>query len=165
MITTLDASYGWVDAGEGGWIFNPIAPSVPLRPTLAAHFERNLKACIQEDQIQILNALDARPKLSENSVQAGVRKILETVSWPADGSDARGNTSFVSRFPLTDEYIAGPEWFSGYHTGDGIVATAGHCLTKHFSEKSLSTLKVVFGWSGDVRGKRFKASEILSIEK
>ena len=74
-------------------------------------------------------------------------------------------TSFVSRFPLANEYIAGSEWCSGYHLGNGLVATAGHCLKSHLSNHTLSALKVVFGWSGDVRGKRFHSWQIFDIDR
>ena len=158
MITTLDPKYGWIETGEGGWTYNP------NQTNLATHFDSNLSACVDEDRQRIADAIAPIPDAT-TKVQKELKDALEEMSWPADGRDARGMTSFTSRFPLSNEYIAGSEWCSGYHLGNGLVATAGHCLINHLSVRTLPTLKVVFGWFGDVRGKRFQASEVFDIDK
>lgn len=165
MITTLTSAYGWTQTNNGEWIYDPDAPTLQLRPTLGTHFNRNLSHCIQHDQRNILDALNFSPDPANVVTDNEMIKALEDMRWPADGSDSISKTSFVSRFPLSEQYIAGLEWCSGYHLGNGVVATAGHCVFPRLKNHTVSSLKVVFGWSGDVRGKRFKASEVFEIDR
>ncbi len=162
LITTLDASYGWATATGGDWIYSPTASIVP---TLGAHFDRNIHSCVEHDRRNILKTLLFNPDHSKNVTNVGVKDALEELTWPADNSDSRGTTSFISRFPPESQYIAGSDWASGYHLGDGIVGTAGHCLLDRFLENKIHPLKVVFGWSDDVRGKRFAANQVFEIER
>ena len=160
LITILDSAHGWINEGNGEWIFDPDAPTVQQNPTLGAHLERNLGPCIQRDQIGIMNALTRNQNAAFNVTDVEMKRVLENMQWPADGSDIRERTSFVSRFPLEDQYFASSDHCSGYHLGNGIVATAGHCL-----QRMISRLHIVFGWSGNVRRKRFKSSQVFRIEK
>lgn len=134
-------------------------------PTLGVHFEQNLRSCIEHDQKNLLNTLTRDMGSSRNATDDGVIEAIKAIEWPADGCDDRRPTSYVSRFPLEDQYIAGEEYASGYHLGNGIVGTAGHCLVTALLKNELHHLKVVFGWCGDVRGKRFTASQVFGIEK
>lgn len=165
LITTLGASYGWIKVEGGTWIYDPTASTVQSLPTLGAHFSRNLRSCIEEDWRNVLKTLLSNSDPSRNINYDHVKAALEGMTWPADGSDSRGTASFTSRFPPESEYIAGSEWASGYHLGNGIVGTAGHCLLTRLLKNELHTLKVVFGWSGDVRAKRFAANLVFDIEK
>lgn len=165
LITTLDASYGWTEVGGGDWIYNPKGPTVRLLPTLGAHFDRNISSCVEHDRRNIVDTLVFNQDLSNNVIDGGARDVLERMTWPADGTDSRGTTSFISRFPPDHEYIAGSEWASGYHLGNGIVGTAGHCVLPRLLKNGLHGLKVVFGWSGDVEGKRFTANQVFDIDK
>lgn len=165
LITTLDASYGWTKAGGSDWIYNPTASTVRSLPTLGAQFHRSLRSCIEEDKHNLSNTLLVNSGPSKNVTDAKVKDALTQMTWPADGSDSRGTTSFVSRFAPENEYIAGSQWASGYHLGDGIVGTAGHVVISRLLNKELHKLKVVFGWSGDVCNKRFAANQIFDIDR
>ncbi len=165
LITTLDASYGWIEVGGGDWIYNPTGPNVRLLPTLGGHFERNVSSCVDHDRRNVTDTLLFNSSSAENVTDEGARDALKGMTWPADGTDSRGTTSFISRFPPENEHIAGSEWASGYHLGNGIVGTAGHCLAPRLLRNEVHTLKVVFGWSGDVKGKRFAASQVFDIDK
>ena len=102
---------------------------------------------------------------SMNITNPDVKEAIDDLVWPADGSDSRGMTEFVSRFPLENQYVAGRQYSSGYHIGNGYVGTAGHCLVSQLLTNKLHEVKVVFGWSGDVREKRFTSSEIFDIDR
>ena len=164
LITILDANYGWINTEEGEWIYDPEASTVRLPTDLDACFNHSLGPCIEEDR---RNTIDALTTSSDDPVTLDddVKYALDRMLWPADGKDTRGKTQLIGRFPFTEEYIAGPVWSSGYHLGNGFVVTAGHSLISYLKQNTLSNLKVVFGWYGDVRGKRFKVSEIFSIDK
>lgn len=133
-------------------------------PTLGAHFDRNLSSCVEHDRRNLLDTLLFNRNPPINVTDESAKNALEGLTWPADGTDPRGTTSFISQFPPEKEYIAGSEWASGYHLGNGIVSTAGHCLLARLLKNELHTLKVVFGWSGDVNRKRFAASQVFEIE-
>ena len=166
LITTLDASYGWFEVAEGEWIYDPTASTVNPRPTLGAHFESNLFPCVEQDRSRLLNALISNPESSANVKDDGVIECLKTLDWPAVSPGPKSRSTFLSRFPLKDQYIAGLEWFSGYYLGGGLVATAGHCLKKHLQAKTLSSLQVVFGWYGALNKRQFHCgSDIFDIEK
>ena len=159
LITTLNPAYGWIGASNGEWIYDSDAPTVQSKPTLGAHFERNLGPCIQHDQLNVMDTLTRNPNVTFNVEDVEVRRALGNMQWPAD-SKPQESDYFVSRFSPQDQYIAGSEYCSGYHVGNGLVATAGHCL-----QRTRSRLKVVFGWSGDVRNKRFRSSDVFEVEK
>ena len=163
LITTLDARYGWISTQDGQWIYDPGALNTRLRPTLASHFNQKVGICINHDRKTLLNTI--QPNATPSEPTNDIKEALELLSWPADSYDSRGPSPFASRFPLEHQYIAGPGWCSGYHIGAGIVGTAGHCLITQLLKNEIRTLKVVFGWSGDVRGKEFTASQIFDIEK
>lgn len=165
LITSLEADYGWTDLEGGEWIYDPTKPFLQSLPTLGAYFDRNLKSCIEHDRRQISDTLFFNGDPSKNITDPIVRKALEEMTWPADGSDSRGSASFVSRFLPEDEFIVGSRWSSGYHMGGGMIGTAGHCIAGPFSRGEVHKLKVVFGWSGNVQGKRFTANQIFDIDK
>lgn len=151
--------------GGGEWIYDPSHTSVQSLPTLGAHFDRNLKSCIEHDRRHISDTLLFNGDPSKNISDPTAREALEEMTWPADGSDSRGSASFVSRFPPEDEFIVGPRWSSGYHMGGGVIGAAGHCIAGPFSRGEVHKLKVLFGWSGNIRGKRFTANQVFDIEK
>ncbi|KAL6718174.1 hypothetical protein ACLMJK_004262 [Lecanora helva] len=165
LITSLYAEYGWTETSNGDWVYDPDGPEVHSRSTLDAHFQHNIGPCTTQDQRNIMNELLHNLDPASSITDEGARKALEAMEWPADGTDLRGSTSFRCRFPLSNQYIAGATWCSGYHLGNGLVATAGHCVQPYLSSNSIATLKIVFGWSGEVRRKRFRAEQIFGIEK
>lgn len=165
LITSLNASYGWIEVEGGNWIYDPTGPNARLLPTLGAHFDRNISSCVKHDRRNIIDTLLLNHNPSLHITNGDAKDALERMTWPADGADPGGITSFISRFPLEAESIAGSDWASGYHLGNGTVATAGHCLLPQLLKNESQTLKVVFGWSGDVKGKRFAANQVFDIEK
>ena len=86
--------------------------------------------------------------------------MIDELDWPTDG------TEFVSRFDLARQYMIGPSFASGYHLGDGCVATAGHVLEEALRGDRLGELRVVFNWVGDVGCKKiFTDEEVWGIER
>ena len=159
VITVLKPEFGW-DRVEKQWVYDPTYK----RTDLDSIWRDNLPACIRYDSDNLKSSL-CNPAIHPPTAYVGLdaqrlRDQLDELEWPKD------NTEFVSRFDLASQYMIGPSFGSGYHLGDGYVATAGHVLDKALTGDRLGELRVVFNWVGDVKHKKiFTDEEVWGVER
>ena len=142
------------------WLYDPSQKGTDLDFV----WRNNLPDCIRHDKDSLRNCFcnsSTNPDTAYVGPEAdALSRKLDALEWPSD------TTEFVSRFPLSCQYIIGPNFSSAYHLGDGYVGTAGHCLDSALVNGQLDELRVVFGWVGDVVSKKiFTASEVFKIER
>ena len=158
VITVLKPEFGWTQLGND-WFYDPTRKGTDLNSI----WRDKLPACIRHDRNSLKSCFCdtvANPATAYNGPEAAyLRTKIDKLEWPKD------TTEFVSRFQPAGQHMIGPRFASGYHLGEGYVATAGHVLDKALTGNQLGELRVVFNWVGDVTWKKiFTVSEVFEIE-
>ena len=151
-------------------MYAPGAPSRTFINCLGRQYDQEIAGCIQSAQNYAYQAFtNSKAPAKDLTTDVAGRETLakiQKLTWPPGGHQSPGSVStFESRFDLSKQYFAGEEFGTGYHLGNGYVGTAGHCVVKELLDHKLHTLKVVFGWNGDVDGKVFSRAEVFDVER
>ncbi|KAI9675314.1 MAG: hypothetical protein M1817_001217 [Caeruleum heppii] len=168
VITTVSPNNGWHEelgpagAPTGRWQFNP------LPANFASHQERLNNAFgtnVRDNKAAVDGAFVNNAADPTKNVDVTTATAIQSLSWPNDAMPI----PIRSRFAADQQLCPSDSTGSAYHLGNGLVGTAGHCIEPFIAPisgtRGLNDLRVVFGWSGNVRGKWFDKWQICPIER